>query len=251
VAIDAASSRRLPASTEPSVSAVEARYRWVEQLTKGRAVLDTDRETKDLTSPLRFESGSFDLVLCFEALEGAVDTDEVLAELCRVLRPGGLLVTSWRPPADLGASLRERFHNVRTYRQQEWAAALIVSEDESAGVEVDFAEGADQASDGEAVTIAVASDGPIPALSGLALLGGPDLIAELRETAAGWRERALLVEAEAAANLTERAQAQRGEERAFMFLRAAEERRREAERALERRPIRRVRRYLSRMRGSS
>jgi hypothetical protein len=128
-----------------------------------------------------------------------------------------------------------------------------VSEDESAetGVEVGFAQEAGPKPDGEAVTIAVASDGPIPALPGLALVGGPDVPAELRETAAGWRERALLAEAEAAANLTERAQAQRGEERAFMFLRAAEERRREAERALERRPIRRLRRYLSRLRGSS
>jgi ubiquinone/menaquinone biosynthesis C-methylase UbiE len=59
-----------------------------------------------------------------------------------------------------------------------------------------------------------------------------DELAELRETVAAWKERALRAEAEAAAMLTERAQAQRGEERAFMFLRASEERRRDAERAL-------------------
>jgi SAM-dependent methyltransferase len=62
-------------------------------------------------------------------------------------------------------------------------------------------------------------------------------LVELREAAEGWKERALRAEAEAAARLTERAQAQRGEERAFMFLRASEERRRQAERALERRPL--------------
>jgi SAM-dependent methyltransferase len=224
----------------------------VSQLAEGRAVLDADRETEDLAGPLRFGSDAFDLVICFEALRGAVDADGALAELCRVLRPHGLLVTAWRPPADLGAWLRERFANLRTYRQQERATTLIVSEDPAgAGVEVDLAQGADQAPDGEAVTIAVASDGAIPELAGLAHVGAPDAAAELRETAAGWRERALLAEAEAAANLTERAQAQRGEERAFMFLRAAEERRRDAERALERRPIRRLRRYLSRMRGTS
>jgi SAM-dependent methyltransferase len=60
----------------------------------------------------------------------------------------------------------------------------------------------------------------------------PDELAELKETAAGWKERALRAEAEAAAMLTERAQAQRGEERAFMFLRASEAKRRDAERAL-------------------
>jgi SAM-dependent methyltransferase len=253
VPIHARTSRQLPGATEPAARAAEARYRWVAQLAAGRTVLDADHETEDLSGPLPFESDSFDLVICFEALEEVDDPDAALAELSRVLRPGGLLVASWRPPAELGPSLQGRFENVRAYRQQECAAALIVSEDESAdtGVEVGFAQDAAAVPEGEAVTIAVASDAPIPALAGLALVGGRDVPAELRETAAGWRERALLAEAEAAANLTERAQAQRGEERAFMFLRAAEERRREAERALERRPIRRLRRYLSRMRGSS
>ena len=59
-----------------------------------------------------------------------------------------------------------------------------------------------------------------------------DELAVLKETAAGWKERALRAEAEAAAMLTERAQAQRGEERAYAFLRASEEKRRDAERAL-------------------
>jgi hypothetical protein len=49
--------------------------------------------------------------------------------------------------------------------------------------------------------------------------------------------------------LTERAQAQRGEERAFMFLRASEEKRRSAERALERQPLERLRRLVARVRG--
>jgi hypothetical protein len=76
-----------------------------------------------------------------------------------------------------------------------------------------------------------------------------DELAELRETAARWKERALRAEAEAAAMLTERAQAQRGEERAFMFLRASEEKRRSAERALERQPLERLRRLVARVRG--
>ena len=209
----------VPAERAPRPRSADARHPWVGRLAAGRAVLDADREAGDLSGPLPFESDSFDLVTCFDALGRAEEPDAALAELCRVLRPAGLLVASWRGSAGLEPSVRRRFENVRAYRQEDHAASVLV----------------------DAVTIAVASDGPLPELPGLAIVG-PD---------AGWRERAFLAEAEAAANLTERAQAQRGEERAFMFLRAAEERLREAERALERRPLRRLRRRLSRLRGGS
>lgn len=47
-----------------------------------------------LTLPLPFPDESFDAVCCLEALEVMPEMEEPLAELYRVLRPGGLLVTS-------------------------------------------------------------------------------------------------------------------------------------------------------------
>jgi SAM-dependent methyltransferase len=208
--------------------APEASHRWVSRLAAGRDVLDADRELDDLAGPLPYESSSFDLVISLEALESVDDHERGLAELCRVLRPHGMLVVSLRGSPDLGSSLRRRFEHVCAYRQEEWSGSLVVNED----------------------TVAVASNGSLPELPGLALVG-PESLDELRDEAARWRERALYAEAEAAAKLTEMSQAQRGEERALMSLRAAQERRREAVRALERRPLRRLRRILSRGRGTS
>jgi len=45
---------------------------------------------------LSFEDATFDVVTCFEALEFMPKPEAVLAELVRVLRPGGLLVTTNR-----------------------------------------------------------------------------------------------------------------------------------------------------------
>lgn len=47
-----------------------------------------------LTLPLPFPDESFDVVCCLEALEVMPEMESPLAELWRVLRPGGLLVTS-------------------------------------------------------------------------------------------------------------------------------------------------------------
>jgi ubiquinone/menaquinone biosynthesis C-methylase UbiE len=47
-----------------------------------------------LTLPLPFPDESFDVVCCLEALEVMPEMETPLAELYRVLRPGGLLVTS-------------------------------------------------------------------------------------------------------------------------------------------------------------
>lgn len=47
-----------------------------------------------LTLPLPFPDESFDAVCCLEALEVMPEMESPLAELWRVLRPGGLLVTS-------------------------------------------------------------------------------------------------------------------------------------------------------------
>jgi hypothetical protein len=84
-------------------------------------------------------------------------------------------------------------------------------------------------------------DEPSPAPRATALNAG-----ELDPEAEAWRERALVAEAEVAAMLTQRAQAQRAEERALGLLRVAEERRREAERELASYRNRRLRRSLAR-----
>lgn len=47
-------------------------------------------------SDLPFEDGSFDVVTCLEALEFMPRPQQALAEMARVLRPGGLLLTTIR-----------------------------------------------------------------------------------------------------------------------------------------------------------
>jgi ubiquinone/menaquinone biosynthesis C-methylase UbiE len=44
--------------------------------------------------PLPFADNSFDMVSCMEALEVMPEMDTPLQELCRVLKPGGFLLTS-------------------------------------------------------------------------------------------------------------------------------------------------------------
>lgn len=47
-------------------------------------------------APLPFDDAAFDLITCMEALEFLPDADAALAELVRVLRPGGVLLTTLR-----------------------------------------------------------------------------------------------------------------------------------------------------------
>jgi len=52
---------------------------------------------------LPFPAGAFDIVLCIEALEHAVNTDAAVGELCRVLAPGGRLAIIDKNAEKLGA----------------------------------------------------------------------------------------------------------------------------------------------------
>jgi SAM-dependent methyltransferase len=49
----------------------------------------------DLENPLPFPNDTFDLVFCGETIEHQIDTDWLLSEINRVLRPGGLLVLTY------------------------------------------------------------------------------------------------------------------------------------------------------------
>jgi SAM-dependent methyltransferase len=61
--------------------------------------LGGEKRTSLILSPaerLPFPDNTFDVVTCLEALEFMTNPDAVLAEIVRVLRPGGLLFTSNR-----------------------------------------------------------------------------------------------------------------------------------------------------------
>lgn len=161
-----------------------ARYRHAAQLVGGRAVLDAgcgvgwgsallaaagaarvvgldvdDGALKDADarcSPARFvqgdlqrlpfADGSFDVVVCYEAIEHVEDPFCALDELRRVLAPGGVLtVSSPNPgiypagnpfhihefvPEELRGALGERFVHVTGWQQHPMMASALVRDDE-------------------------------------------------------------------------------------------------------------------------
>ncbi|HEV8584861.1 MAG TPA: class I SAM-dependent methyltransferase [Methylomirabilota bacterium] len=62
--------------------------------------MDLDR------APLPWPDGAFDAVIAAEVIEHVVDTDRLLAEMARVLRPGGVLVVTTPNLASLENRLR-------------------------------------------------------------------------------------------------------------------------------------------------
>lgn len=99
----AAGTGRLPLAVEAAGLLPDAH--WV-LLDASARMLAQARDRLDLGSrahylhhpavPLPFADGSFDVVTCLEALEFMPDPEAALAELARVLRPGGLLVITNR-----------------------------------------------------------------------------------------------------------------------------------------------------------
>lgn len=141
---------------------------------------------------LPFADGSFDVVVCFEAIEHVDEPESVLDELARVLRPGGLLATSSPnrdvyarsnphhrhefAPEEFRSALRARFKYVRLLRQHDWLATAIL-EDEA------FTEGAGEAIAAgtarkvsaiqpgrETYTVALASDEVLPPTAPIVVL---------------------------------------------------------------------------------
>jgi SAM-dependent methyltransferase len=67
---------------------------------------------------LPFDEGTFDAVVCLEALEFTPDPEETLVELVRVLRPGGVLLVTNRVGRDA------RFLPGRVFRNDEFERVL-------------------------------------------------------------------------------------------------------------------------------
>ncbi len=171
---------------------------------------------------LPFDSSSFDLVTCFEVIEHVERQAEVLDELVRVLRPGGVLAISspnrlvYPPgnpfhthefaPDELHELLRSRFANVRLYRQSPWVSSALLTDAESEAtggserLALRVNKVAAIAPDEEVFTIALASESPLPDPSSIVVLGEPfelkwwsdQLVAaqrRLEELTADWGER--------------------------------------------------------------
>jgi len=190
-----------------------------------RARGDVEFLRSDMTS-MALEDSSYDVVVCFEAIEHLEDQQAALDELRRVLTPAGLLVISspnrhvyeeGNPhhtheftPEELQATLEERFANVALTRQQAWLASMICDDDvlsaedpgEPLGVDLRKTEGL--APGEETFTLALASNGPLPESAPLAMVTGLDELS-------AWRDRARSAEE----HLARSEQASRGAAAAF------------------------------------
>lgn len=164
------------------------------------------------------EDGEFDRAVCFEALAHVAEPAQVLDELRRVLRPGGLLLVSapnsgvYPPgnplhlsepgPEELEQMLRARFGNVAVHRQRPYLASLLCDTETLAlagpEVEIDVrvTKLAGSPAGSELHTVAAAGDSELPpAPAELALADDADRAtqeATLRE----WQQRAIEAEAE-------------------------------------------------------
>ncbi len=99
----------------------------------GELDLETDRvgSVQGNALALPFEDGSFDRVIASEVLEHIPDDEQAMAELARVLRPGGTMaVTVPRcGPEFVNWALSDEYHNVpgghvRIYRQRQLRGRL-------------------------------------------------------------------------------------------------------------------------------
>jgi SAM-dependent methyltransferase len=157
------------------------------QRASGYATAQIDFRRGDLRE-LPFGDGSFDLVVCFEAIEHVERPAEVLDELRRVLRADGLLAISspnrgvypaGNPfhlheltTAELSESLEARFRHVAIYSQQTQISSLVAGRAaRSAGdTRVITLPGA---VDQPVYSVALAADAELPPVASLAVLGAP------------------------------------------------------------------------------
>lgn len=143
---------------------------------------------------LPFPDGAFDLVVCFEVIEHVPLRDAVLAELARVLAPGGVLALSspnrdQYPPGnphhvseytseELRDALASRFREVAVHRQQAWTASAILDDAAFAADELGeplaltSAKVSARMPGQETYSVALAGDGPLPRVDGRAVFSG-------------------------------------------------------------------------------
>lgn len=62
---------------------------------------------------LPFGEGSFDIVFCFSCLHHFPNLDEPIAEICRVLKKGGVFFCSWEPMRSLAHSFKPLYDRVK------------------------------------------------------------------------------------------------------------------------------------------
>ncbi len=132
---------------------------------------------------LPLDSDSVDLAVCFETIEHVAHPERVIAELRRVLRPGGTLAISSpnrgvSPPgnphhvreltsAELEAQLRGAFGYVQLLGQQSWLASALLGAEDRTGEparELALTARTDEAlvPGEETYAVAVAGNGPPP-----------------------------------------------------------------------------------------
>ncbi len=120
---------------EHTVAAARSRYGTLETV---------EFEAGDVTS-LPFDDASFDVVTCFETIEHVEAQQRAVAELARVLRPGGVLLISSPnrgvyPPGnpfhereleahEFGALLGASFAHVQLLRQHNWIVSAVLGDE--------------------------------------------------------------------------------------------------------------------------
>lgn len=142
---------------------------------------------------LGYPDASFEVITCFEVIEHLESPESVIAELARVLAPGGLLVVSSPSrEVDLRRVLEERFPSVRLWRQHNWLTSAILGEEghavsgavELEGLRTHKIARADPGR--ERCALAVATNGELPAIEDVAVMTHD---AEPRRWAALWAEQ--------------------------------------------------------------
>ncbi len=246
---------------ELTAAEADAAYRWAATMLVGRTVLDLgcgdgsgaarlldagadsvigvdeDAETIESATKIHGErarfltalpvatglaAASFEAICCFTAIESAPDPEAILAELARLLAPGGLLLLSLptgplldpiagrelRPAIDrTGWSERigrlpgfdTEADSIAFYRRRSSLAATVIPDDADPAEMPASWLGGDRDLERAVLMLAAAAGGAVPNPPALAtLVGGRDIRA-YRDTIAAWEQRARRAEAEGAA----------------------------------------------------
>jgi len=123
---------------------------------------------------LPFAPASFDIAVCFDALDRSEQRAELLDELHRVLREGGSLLLASASPDGLERELASRFATVALHRQHPRLASAIVADGLPDGeATLTVCSLAPQDSGQTPVALAVAGKREAPALADIVALGDP------------------------------------------------------------------------------